>query len=68
MLIEVAENQTKARGRFESVTMVTTVGSNEESSEEDRKFLGLWSVAWCSREQTGQEMCSGLGQINEGFY
>ena len=36
MLIDAAENQTKARGRFESVTMVTTAGSSEERFAEDR--------------------------------
>lgn len=36
MLIDVAENQTKARGRLESVTMVTMAGSSEESFAEDR--------------------------------
>lgn len=63
MLIDVAENQIKARGKFESVTMVTTVGSSEESCVEDRKLLGLREVAWCSREHV-----LGFGTNGPGFY
>lgn len=47
MLIDVVENQTKARGRFESVTMVTMAGSSEESDVGDGKPL-------VRQTQTGQ--------------
>lgn len=65
MLIDVAENQTKARGRLDSVTMVTTAGSSEESYVGDGKPLGLRGLGAAGSGWSG--VCSHWGHLDQGL-